>query len=204
MSDQLMGSGRSLLDRLAEFESRIRALEGAQQSGILGTDQTIKGGHDRLDALLGAGVASPDGTLVANFNADLVDGRHVMAAFTPLTVPLTSISFDGDAFSDVGTPTLIDLSAAFGAPAGIKAALLRVQARDSASATVSGLHFSVLPSTNADAWCVSARPSPAANDTWVSDTGICPCDTNGDIYYICDASGTGTLDVVIIILGYWI
>jgi hypothetical protein len=92
MSDQLMGSGRSLLDRLAEFESRIRALEGAQQSGILGTDQTIKGGHDRLDALLGAGIAAPNGTLITGFNADQVDSIH--AAMTPTASKLLSLDAD--------------------------------------------------------------------------------------------------------------
>jgi hypothetical protein len=64
----------SLLERLAEMERRLQALERGVGTGLSGTDQTIKASHDRLDALLGAGNAAPDGTLVSNLNADQVDG----------------------------------------------------------------------------------------------------------------------------------
>ncbi|MDD4465707.1 MAG: hypothetical protein PHY25_03390, partial [Dehalococcoidales bacterium] len=50
-----------------------------------------------------------------------------------LTTPLTSTSWDGDAFSTT-SKTLIDLSTVFGAPAGIKAVLCNVAIKDSASA----------------------------------------------------------------------
>jgi hypothetical protein len=48
-------SGTTFLDRLRAMEARIRALEASQGSGLSGTDQTIKGSHDRLDSMLGAG-----------------------------------------------------------------------------------------------------------------------------------------------------
>lgn len=205
MSDQLFDSGRSLLTRLAEMEARIRALEGAQQSGVLGSDQTIKGCHDRLDSLLGAGVAAPDGTRITSFNADQVDGHDVTCVFTPLTTPLTSTDFDeDDAFSDVGTPTLIDTSSVFSAPAGIKAALVRLMARDSGSAAGADLYFALCASNSADNWAMAVRPNAVPNDAWVSAMGIVPCDANGDFYYICNASGSNTMDVGLRIYGYWV
>lgn len=124
--------------------------------------------------------------------------------FVPLTTPLTSTSFDGDSFSDVSTCTVIDLSTAFSAPAGIKAVSVRVQARDSASATTDDLHFSLCSSTSTDSWAVSARPSKLTNDHWATASGVVPCNADGDIYYICDASGSDTLDAIIVIFGYWI
>lgn len=48
-------SGTTFLDRLRAMEARIRALEASQGSGLSGTDQTIKGSHDRLDSMLGVG-----------------------------------------------------------------------------------------------------------------------------------------------------
>jgi hypothetical protein len=129
---------------------------------------------------------------------------YTTLTFVPLVAPLTSTSFDGDSFSDVSTCTVIDLSAAFSAPAGIKAVSVRVQARDSASATTDDLHFSLCSSTSTDSWAVSARPSKLTNDHWAVASGVVPCNADGDIYYICDASGSDTLDAIIVIFGYWI
>lgn len=47
-----------ITDRWADYERRLARLEALLGSGISGTDQTIKGSHDRLDALLGAAGAS--------------------------------------------------------------------------------------------------------------------------------------------------
>lgn len=66
----------TLLDRIREIERRLALLETGAGTGLSGTDQTIKGSHDRLDSLLGAGKSTPDGTLVTNLNADTVDGYH--------------------------------------------------------------------------------------------------------------------------------
>lgn len=52
-------TGATIFDRLRDLDSRLRALEASAGSGLSGTDQTIKGSHDRLDALLGAAVAAP-------------------------------------------------------------------------------------------------------------------------------------------------
>jgi len=71
----------TLLSRIAELERRIATLEQGGGSGLTGTDQTIKGCHDRLDSLLGAGVSSPDGTLISSFNADQLDGKEASAFY---------------------------------------------------------------------------------------------------------------------------
>ena len=50
-----MAGEATLLDRLRALERRLDFLERGAAVGITGTDQTIKGSHDRLDAILGAG-----------------------------------------------------------------------------------------------------------------------------------------------------
>lgn len=82
MSDAVDLVGPGLGARIRRIEARLAALEALLGSGILGTDQTIKGCHDRLDAILGEGVAAPDGALVSNFNADMVDGIHAATSAT--------------------------------------------------------------------------------------------------------------------------
>ena len=72
----------TLLERIADLERRIAELEREGVTGLTGTDQTIKDSHDRLDSILGAGKSAPDGTLVTNFNADMVDGIHAATVAT--------------------------------------------------------------------------------------------------------------------------
>lgn len=119
--------------------------------------------------------------------------------FVPLTAPLTSTSWDGDAFSTTGK-TIIDLSAVFGAPAEIVAALVRVAIRDSASSTNDCVLF--LSPTNVDV------NGPAVNCTAIDDRFnraelVVPC-VGGDFYYQIAASGASTFDVSLQIWGYWI
>ena len=123
--------------------------------------------------------------------------------FHPLTAPLTSTAWDGDAFS-TAAKTLIDLSAVFSATAGIKAALVRMIARDSGSAAGTGLFFSLSPNDTAGSTPMMVRLDGLTNDYYAERTGVCPCDANGDIYYQIAASGAGTMDCHIQIWGYWI
>jgi hypothetical protein len=122
-------------------------------------------------------------------------------AFVPLTAPLTSTSFDGDSFSTTAK-TLIDLSTVFGLPAGVKAVQITVAIRDSAS-------------SNTDCWIIfganntagvgpGGRCSGIANDMFANSHFMAPCDANGDIYYQITASGVNTMDVYVLIWGYWI
>ena len=119
-----------------------------------------------------------------------------------LTTPLTSTAWDGDAFSTTAK-TLIDLSSVFGVPAGVKAILVRMAARDSGSYANSGLYISLSP-TNAAGGAAILRPAGIVNDVYTDGMFIVPCDANGDVYYQIVASGAGTLDATIQIWGYWL
>ena len=120
--------------------------------------------------------------------------------FIPLTTELTSTSFDGDSFSNVGA-TVLDLSAVFGVPAGIKAALVQVIARDSAAWGTDGLYVAVGANATAE-WPLTIRP--AGGDVWLEGLGIVPCTTTGDFSYTISASGANTMEVYIRIWGYLI
>ena len=142
-------------------------------------------------------------------DSDKLDGIDSTSFGRPvfLTAPITSTAWDGDAYSTTAK-TLIDLSAVFttptAVPAGVKAVLVQVQCRDSASSGTATNHFSISPSSSADVNAIVTRCNGMPNDYWASEAGICPCDANGDIYYQCAASGTNTLDVYLQIWGYWL
>ena len=120
--------------------------------------------------------------------------------FVPLTVPLTSTSWDGDARSTTAK-TLIDLSSVFGAPAGIKAVKVYVAVKDSNSAGTDT--YLVLGPTNTNNLGIPFSPF-TVNDRWYRGGDTIPCDSNGDIYYQIESSGAGTFDVILEIWGYYI
>jgi hypothetical protein len=121
--------------------------------------------------------------------------------FVALAAPLTSTAWDGDAHSTTAA-TLLDLSAVFGVPAGIKAILVRIAVRDSGSAASSGLFFFLSPSNSGTATMV-VRPSGLPNSYYADHTGVVPCTTTGDVYYQIGASGVNTMLVQMEIWGYW-
>ena len=128
--------------------------------------------------------------------------RSTFLGATYLTTPLTSTDWDGDGKS-ASWPTKLDMSAVFtGYPnMAVKAVLLRVAARDSASIGTPGLYFSVGPSAT---YYYALQANPPGADVLASNTGICPCDANGDIYYKINASGSGTCDCWLEVWGYWV
>ena len=121
--------------------------------------------------------------------------------FVPLTTPLTSTSWDGDAYSTT-SKTKIDLSSVFSVPAGVKAVLVKVSLRDSGSAATSCV-FQLSGVSSGTKYSLTAQASPI-NDRYAYFNGIVPCDANGDIYYQIAASGTGTMVVFLEIWGYWL
>lgn len=125
---------------------------------------------------------------------------YVGYIFTPLETPLTSTSWDGDSHSTTSA-TVIDLSSVFGAPAGIKAALVRIEARDSAAWGSSGLYIALGPSSS---YYYTLTCPVFGGDVSNFVEGIVPCDSNGDIYYRIIASGTNTMDVDMRIFGYFL
>jgi len=122
-------------------------------------------------------------------------------SFIPLTTPLTSTSWDGDARSTTAK-TKIDLSAVFGVPAGVKAVLCNIIIRDSGSAANNT--FLVLSPNNTSAEGSQLSCAGLTNDAFARGNLIVPCNGDGDIYYQIFASGASTMDVYILIWGYWI
>jgi hypothetical protein len=109
-----------------------------------------------------------------------------VAKFVPLTTALTSTSWDGDAKTtdDNGT---IDLSAVFGVPAGIKAALVSMTVKDETTQVWS-------LAGPLQVWTIVAN-------NYNSGMGIVPCDANGDFSWACGSE----LDYVALkIHGYWL
>ena len=121
---------------------------------------------------------------------------------TFLATPLTSTSWDGDAYSTTA-PTTIDLSAVFGVPAGIKAVLVMLIARDSGSSGAGSYDVDLGPSANSNS-ALRVYVNGITNDVPMAGSGVVPCDANGDIAYKITASGAGTMDVWIQIWGYWL
>ena len=128
--------------------------------------------------------------------------RENLTGWHFLTSPLTSTAWDGDAFSTTAK-TLIDLSEVFGVPAGVKAVMVRMAARDSGS-SAGCCQLALSPNSTAGSVAVQAYLQGVANDAYVSVNGVVPCDANGDVYYQVVASGTDTLDAVIEIWGYYL
>lgn len=135
-------------------------------------------------------------------NASKKITRDNLSGWHFLTTPLTSTSWDGDSYSTTAK-TLIDLSEVFGVPAGVKAVMVRMAARDSGS-SAGYCQLGLSPNSTAGSVAVQAYLQGVANDVYVSVNGIVPCDGNGDVYYQIAASGTGTLDAIIEIWGYWL
>ncbi len=158
----------------------------------------------KTDAIKGQIAARTDGVVVTG---DLKVVRNAAeytgSVFVPLTTPLTSTSWDGDAFGTV-SKTLIDLSAVFGVPAGVKAVLVECAVRDSASSGVTSFQGVILGPTNSANLGRDFACNAMPNDSFARAQGIIPCDANGDVYYQTAASGSGTLDVSLEIWGYWI
>lgn len=142
-------------------------------------------------------------------DSDKLDGLDSTDFGRPvfLTAPLTSTSWDGDAYSSNGGKTLIDLSAVFGVPAGVKAVLLECAINDSGSLTysTSGGAWILFSGQNDEAWAgqgISLEKEP--NDAHRNAHMVVACNPDGDIYYRINASGTGTMDVILKIWGYWL
>jgi len=94
--------------------------------------------------------------------------------FVPLPTPATSASWDGDAKN--GASGTIDLSAVFSLPAGIKGIFAKLAVRDETVGVIASLRTT----SGTDEAIV---PITQVADVIVADSGFCPCDTNGDVYF---------------------
>ena len=141
-----------------------------------------------------------DDTIAAAALPALADHDHTGDAGDGGVLPMqfylgyyTSAAWDGDAKN--GADGVIDLSAAFGVPAGVKAVSVRFSAADE---TV-GVIFRLSQDSDPTSYGVVQRTQVA--NIQIHVCGIVPCDANGDIYF----SQSGELDTVgLEITGYWI
>ena len=117
-----------------------------------------------------------------------VDGRVVF-----LTTPLTSTSWDGDN-KTTSDRAIVDLSAVFGVPAGVKAVLMSVQTQgDTANDYI---RFGPDSTYN---YALTCRTQVAGQI--MNAYGVVPCNSDGDVY--CYPSGT-VEGVWVWIWGYWL
>jgi len=152
---------------------------------------------DNVDNVMAADVNGIQDEVVA-IETHLITNYCV---FKPLTTPLTSTAWDGDAYSTTAK-TKIDLSSVFSAPAGIKAVLVSGTIADSGSATAD-CSFRLSPNNTANQASILLKIKGVENDYSMSYNGVVPCDANGDIYYQIVASDTSTMDIILQIWGYW-
>jgi hypothetical protein len=221
------GGGDVILDangiqlKVGDTTNTIRWLDGASESCKMRVVTALPGQsrlqiytdgdvHAYVDSYVGLGASG----IYSNTNVkykgvllyeDGTGGATDVYGFHPLTAPLTSTAWDGDARSTTGK-TLIDLSAVFGAPAGIKAVKVRFAVRDSGSESGAiGTGYGILSPNNVAYSGFGLEVSGIAKDDyWRSAIWDVPCDANGDIYFQCNATGSGTMDVILEIWGYWI
>lgn len=116
-----------------------------------------------------------------------------------LLAPLTSTSWDGDAYSTTAK-TKIDLSDVFGAPAAIRAVYMYWAWLDSASSS-SNCYLCLSPN-DTDVSGIFLGAYGQANSKRLFGAVWIPCDTSGDIYYQIAASGSGTMNIYLQVWGY--
>jgi len=115
------------------------------------------------------------------------------STFVPLTTPLTSTDWDGDT-KTTADRAIVDLSAVFGVPAGVKAVLMTIQTQ--CDTVNEYIRFGPNSTYNYALICRTPVASQIAHAM-----GIVPCDSNGDVY--CYPSGT-IENVQVYIWGYWL
>lgn len=113
--------------------------------------------------------------------------------FIALTTPLTSTAWDGDN-KGLADRAIVDLSAVFGVPVGVKAVLMSIQTQGNAANDY--IRFGPNSTYNYALTCRTAVAGQIAHAS-----GIVPCDANGDVY--CYTSGT-VEGVQVWIWGYWL
>lgn len=180
------------VDRIKRLEREVERLRVKESPDMSSYSLST---HDHDSDYLGITAKATD--------SDKLDGLDSTAFGRPvfLTTPLTSTAWDGDSFSTT-SKTLIDLSAVFSAPAGIKAVMVNTIINDSASSNTACVLILSPNSTNYSG--IANRVTGLPNDYYSEKTMVVPCDANGDVYYQIVASGTGTMDVTIQIWGYWL
>ena len=117
-----------------------------------------------------------------------------------LQEPLTSTSWDGDAYSTTAK-TLIDLSAVFGVPAGVKEITAMVSCADTDSTSGDDNYVMLSPNDTAGQG-LAVRSKGRYDNDYETQVLTIPCNADGDVYYQIVATGAGSMKVYIEIWGY--
>jgi len=169
--------------------------------GIVLTGETTNSFSGSLSIGTTLGVTGATTLSAVSISGNVTAKGYAGAIFVPLTTPLTSTAWDGDAYSTIGTSTLLDLSAVFGVPAGVKAVLLYTAIKDSAAINTGTWFFQAGPSST---WWNQSVVRCYGGDLWHDRTEVVSCDANGDFYYRIGASGASTMGIYLRIWGYWV
>jgi hypothetical protein len=140
------------------------------------------------------------GSLQSEKNTTVYD----VYGYHPLTTRASSAAWEGDSYSTTAK-TLLDLSASFGLPAGIKAVDVEVYVSDSNSLGTASTFIGLILGPTNDAnigryFACNGYP----NGVLARTHAVVPCDANGDVYFQIVATGAGTLNAYIRIWGYYI
>jgi len=138
------------------------------------------------------------GSDIVRFYGNLSSYKNSADNYGYIFVPFraTSTSWDGDLKYDANNG-VIDLSAVFGLPAGIKAIEATLQV---ACATVG--KTVTLGASSAYRYQL-VQETQVAN-AYISNTGKVTCDANGDVYFWTDAVTAAKAAVYLVIYGYYI
>jgi len=185
-----------LLKRIKDLEKRLDALSGQEVLTMTALTDLTDGGATTLHKHSHTGLDD----IGTNTHAQIDTYIKGNGKITWLTTPLTSTSWDGDARSTTAA-TKIDMSSVFsGYPtSAVKAVMVRLACRDSATLGTTGLSIGVGPSAT---YYNNVSTIAIGGDVISSQTAWCACDANGDIYFRVVASGTKTLDAWLEVWGY--
>lgn len=210
---------RLLLYRSGTAFYTISAVPGQYAPSSAGVTLGDRWGSNRFDIFSSAtynpftygstySVASIDSLGNIRYCGDLMavrDGvEHIGGITYMYDEPLTNDDFspDGsDSFSTVSSNTEIkrtDWSSTL--PLGVKALIIKVEARDSGSAS-SNCWFGLYNKSDGTKIVLPCRPYGRTNDAWDHAQGRVAC-VDGSIWYQCMATSTNTLDVRMWVLGY--
>ena len=191
-----------LAESFAKSEVMLQAAEPGYYGEQTNTSIRLTKDYNGNNIQMYGNVAIGDPTVVNNLDlyGNLVvdgtikdgdDNEYGRPVF--LTTPLTSTAWDGDN-KGIADRAIVDLSAVFGVPAGVKAVLMSIQTTGDAANDY--IRFGPNSTYN---YALTCRTTVASQISHAS--GIVPCDANGDVY--CYTSGT-VESVYVWIWGYWL
>ena len=131
------------------------------------------------------------GGLIAKRGVQRLVATSQKNIYVPLKTPATNAAWEG--LTHTTSPMAkLEMRALFGVPDNAAAVDLQIYVKDTGSfATRCYMAVSPLPVGNP----ISVECGGIANNFFVSQKFLCPCDDYGDIYWSCLSSGASSLTV---------